>query len=75
MKIKKHEHMSKTPIQKDKNENILESKNKLTYIANRNCASPSSGDEEQIPSLVEGQRVERCVLAQVMDAVGRFFAN
>jgi len=56
--------MSKTPIQEDRNANKLKSKNELTHTTNRNCASPSSGEEDIKPSLVKGRRVERCVLAQ-----------
>ena len=42
----------------------LEAKNKLTHTTNRNCASPSSGEEEQKPTLVVEQHAEKCVLAQ-----------
>jgi hypothetical protein len=42
--------MEKTEIQPSK----LEAKNELTHTANQNCASPSSGEEEQKPILVVG---------------------
>ena len=51
----------------DKSENKVESKNELTHRANRNCASPSFGEEEQKRSLVEGRRVERYVLGQTRE--------
>ena len=56
--------MTKTSIREDRNANKLESENELTHTTNQNCATPSSGEEEQKPSHVEGQPVERCTLAQ-----------
>ena len=41
----------------------LLAKNELTHTANQNCASPSSKEEEQKPTLVVEQHVEKCVLA------------
>ena len=51
---KKHEHMSLCQILEDENEETMESNNELTHKANQNCASPSSGKEEQKLSLFEG---------------------
>ena len=62
--------MSKNPIQEEKNANKLDSKNELTHTTNQNCASPSSGEEEQNPSLVEGKRIERYVFAHAYEWEG-----
>jgi hypothetical protein len=48
----------------DRNANKLKFKNELTHTANRNCASPSSGGEEQKWTLVVGHPSEKCVLDQ-----------
>jgi hypothetical protein len=64
MKIKnKYEHMFRTLIREHRYANKVESKNKFTHTTNQNCALPSSKEEEQKLSLVEGRRVERCVFA------------
>jgi hypothetical protein len=49
----------------DRNACKVEFKNELTHTANQNCASPSSGGEEQKRTLVVGQVSEKCVLDQV----------
>ena len=41
----------------------LEAKKKLMHTANQNCTLPSSGEQEQKPTLVVGQHAEKCVLA------------
>ena len=64
--------MSKTPIREDRNANKLESNNELTHTTNQNCTLPSSGEEEQKRSLIEGRRVERYALAQALEWGGRW---
>jgi hypothetical protein len=48
----------------DRNACKLDFKIELTHTANRNCASPSSGGEEQKRTLVVGQIYEKRVLDQ-----------
>ena len=48
----------------------LETKNELTQTPNQNCAPPFSGEEEQKPTLVVGQHVEKCALAQAHEWEG-----
>ena len=56
--------MFKIPIQEDRNAEMLKARNELMHTTNQNCASPSSREDKQKPSLVEGQRVAKCVPAQ-----------
>ena len=62
--------MTKTSIRENRNANKLDSKNKLTHIANRSCALPSFGEEEQKLSHVEGPPIERCTLTQAHEGGG-----
>ena len=54
---------SKRKVREGRNASKVETKNELTHTTNRKCVSPSSGEEEQKPTLVVGQPAEKCVLA------------
>ena len=45
-------------------ESKFETNKEFTHTAYQNCASASCGEEEQKPSLVEEQVVERCALGR-----------